>query len=776
MRLMNEALDISTEFDNPTSTFFQMEKLNNWDMNSLSGSITWCRKIKKARHAFNQTSMAYEDTKSWSFPPDYPEKPELLFSSFRISHSVFRVRIALREIAESQVEDETGILVDPCLDDPSGWQTDETEERIIFSSPSMIVELVRNPFSLVIRDGNGNLLTSTIHQHMQTSLRNSDEPVCEIVHNQQSWEKRGRVAFTLSHDERLYGTGESFTSLNKRGQTAVLWSQDAHGCQTERYYKPVPFVMSNRGWGLFLNTTMPAVFDMGKTYDRCFGVYAGDPIIDLFLFTGTPETMLTEYTRITGRAACPPLWSFGLWMSRITYKTREEVEAVADKMRTEKIPCDVIHIDTGWFESDWRCDFAFSPTRFPEPEAMIHRLAEDGYHISLWQLPYFTPRNPLYRELVENGYAVAGPGGRPPTDDAILDFTNPEASVWYKNHIRNLISNGVSAIKADFGEAAPLAGWYASGYDGMKEHNRYPLLYNKAVFEATCEASGEGVIWGRSAWAGSQRYPVHWAGDAENTASAMAATLRAGLSLGLSGFTFWSHDIGGFVKPSDKALYRRWLPFGMLTSHSRCHGAPPKEPWFYDREFTDFFRYTVEFKYRLMPYIMAESIAAANKGWPMVRPLFFHYPSDRTSWFVEDEYLFGRNILAAPIFSEDDDARDVYLPPGRWVDIQTDAVYEGGFWHMVSGGRLMMPVFVREGTVVPLVEPACSTSRIDWDSVTLYICSNTEGSGSHYSSYAASYHPDIGLYDIDTVSGRAVGADHIICRKVYSLVKPEMRQ
>jgi alpha-D-xyloside xylohydrolase len=232
-----------------------------------------------------------------------------------------------------------------------------------------------------------------------------------------------------------------------------------------------------------------------------------------------------------------------------------------------------------------------------------------------------------------------------------------------------------------------------------------------------------------------------------------------------------------FVKASDKALYRRWLPFGMLTSHSRCHGAPPKEPWLYDREFTDFFRYTVEFKYRLMPYIMAESITAASKGWPMVRPLFFHYPDDRTSWFVEDEYLFGHDILAASIFSEDADTRDVYLPPGCWVDIQTDAAYAGGAWHTVSGGRLMMPVFVREGAVIPLVEPAGNTSKIDWNSINLFVCVGAGGScgfSNNDSPAAVSYHPDFGLYSIDTVTCRAIGAETISCRKVYSLVESVM--
>jgi alpha-D-xyloside xylohydrolase len=352
---------------------------------------------------------------------------------------------------------------------------------------------------------------------------------------------------------------------------------------------------------------------------------------------------------------------------------------------------------------------------------MIRDLGEQGFKISLWQLPYFTPQNRLFGEIVENGYAVKDERGGRATEDAILDFSNPKAVAWYQKNLEELLKMGVGAIKVDFGEAAPVRGLYASGTSGFIEHNLYPLRYNQAVAEVTRAVTGESIIWARSAWAGSQRYPLHWGGDPEDTGSAMAATLRAGLSFGLSGFSFWSHDIGGFVHPPAEDLYRRWLPFGMLTSHSRCHGVPPREPWAYNEAFVDDFRRGVELKYRLMPYVWAQAQDSAHRGFPMLRALFVEYPDDPTSWLVEDEYLFGRDILVAPLFEDRAASRLVYLPPGGWIDYQTGRSYEGSRWHTIEAGPIAAVILVREGAVVPHAPVAQSTSSIEWGKIELLV-------------------------------------------------------
>ncbi len=394
--------------------------------------------------------------------------------------------------------------------------------------------------------------------------------------------RRTAAAFQLAHDEKIFGTGESFTRLDKRGQRVNAWTRDGMGVQNEFMYKPVPFFLSSRGYGMFVHTSAPVTFDFGKTFDQHNNIYTGDEQLDLFVFLGDPKEVLSEYTALTGRSPVPPVWSFGFWMSRITYKSEDEVRDVAAKLRQHRIPSDVIHLDTGWFETDWRSNYEFSKTRFRDPARMIADLRRQGFRVSLWQYTYFTPKNELYREIVSKGFHVRNESGGPPFEDAVLDMSNPEAVKWYQAKLAGLLKMGVGAIKVDFGEGAPVNGLYASGRTGLHEHNLYPLRYNKAVADITREVTGENIIWARSAWAGSQRYPLHWGGDAENTDSAMAATLRGGLSFGLSGFTYWSHDAGGFVRRAPRDLYRRWLAWGVLTSHTRAHGEPPREPWEYD--------------------------------------------------------------------------------------------------------------------------------------------------------------------------------------------------
>jgi alpha-D-xyloside xylohydrolase len=280
----------------------------------------------------------------------------------------------------------------------------------------------------------------------------------------------------------------------------------------------------------------------------------------------------------------------------------------------------------------------------------------------------------------------------------------------------------VGAIKVDFGEGAPLTGQYASGLSGWYEHNLYPLRYNKAVAEVTKEVTGDDVIWARSAWSGSQRYPLHWGGDAENTDSAMAAELRGGLSFGLSGFTYWSHDVGGFVNRAPRDLYRRWLAWGVLTSHTRAHGAPPREPWEYDEALTEDFRRALGLRYSLMPYIYAQAKDSSARGFPMARPLFFEYPNDPGSWAIDDEYMFGSDLLVAPMFASGE-RRGVYLPPGSWIDYQSGRVYEGASWHDIPAGQIPVVLLVKNHSVLPHIKVAQSTKDMDWDNIELRVFS-----------------------------------------------------
>jgi alpha-D-xyloside xylohydrolase len=350
---------------------------------------------------------------------------------------------------------------------------------------------------------------------------------------------------------------------------------------------------------------------------------------------------------------------------------------------------------------------------------MMADFKKNGIQTSLWQLPYFVPKNTLFPEIIEKGLFVKDRKGNLPYEDAVLDFSNPATVKWYQNKIAGLLHQGVGVIKVDFGEAAPPDGLYFSGQTGFYEHNLYPLRYNKVVADITKQVNGENIIWARSAWAGSQRYPVHWGGDPANTNTAMAATLRGGLSLGLCGFSFWAHDIGGFVNKKPEDIYRRWAPFGMLTSHTRSHGAPPTEPWEYGEDFMNAFRLADNMRYELMPYIYSQAKDCTERGLPMLRALFIEYPNDPGSWLVDDEYLFGTDMLVAPLF-ENTTKRDVYLPPGLWIDYQTGKVFPGG-WHNIVAGKIPIVVLIREGAVIPHIALAQSTAQMDWSKLELVV-------------------------------------------------------
>ena len=713
--LLNEPVDVGADFRDFSDTYYLADKLAEFDPAAHSGKINYQRAQYFTRQAFDNMLAVIRPVAANEFPEiEYEANPTLPFSVEFVSPKTLRIRVASGP-QFAKPADEL-MLAGPVPKDDS-WQYGKVEGGHRYASQFGSVTIWENPWQIEIRDAQGKLLTETDHATNNTSSFTPILPF-SFVRRAGDYSRSMNAAFTLSPGEKIFGCGESFTGLDKRGQRLVLWTDDANGVQNQGMYKPIPFFMSSRGYGMFLHTTAPITCDFGYSFGGVNALMLGDDELDLFVFLGSPKEILDEYTKLTGKSPLPPLWSFGLWMSRCTYSSEAQVREVAAKLRDNRIPCDVIHLDTGWFETDWRCNYEFSASRFTDPRKMIADLKNQGFHISLWQLPYFVPKNTLFNELVQKNLVVRDPKGNLPYEDAVLDFSNPATVEWYQAKLGNLLKMGVGAIKVDFGEAAPNNGLFASGRTGFYEHNLYPLRYNKAVAEITKKVTGENIIWARSAWAGSQRYPIHWGGDAENTDDGMAAELRGGLSLGLCGFSFWSHDVGGFVGKASEDLYRRWLAFGMLTSHSRCHGTAPKEPWNYSAEFLDDFRRIDEMKYELMPYVYAQAKDSSERGLPMLRTLFIEYPEDPGSWLVDDEYLFGSSILVAPLLQEHATARDVYLPPGNWIDYQSGNSYSGG-WQHLDAGKIPAVMLVREGTVIPQIKLAQSTMQLDWSHLEL---------------------------------------------------------
>ena len=544
---------------------------------------------------------------------------------------------------------------------------------------------------------------------------------------------RATMSFRCEAGECFAGTGERFRKMDLSGQTFYLKNQDGQGVNNRRAYKNIPFYMSSRMYGVFYHTYDYCRLSLADHSTRSVQFRNDRATIDAFVIGGgTPERILFHYRQLTGFPPMLPLWSFGIWMSRMTYFSADEVEGICRRLRDEHYPCDVIHLDTGWFRTDWLCEWKFNPERFPNPEAFIKRLADNGFKVSLWQLPYVAEGAEQIAEAKANRYIgpllheQASEGSNFSTLDyaGTIDFTYDKATEWYKSLLRELLEMGVKCIKTDFGENIHLDATYHS-MSPRQLNNIYALLYQKAAFEVTKDVTGDGIVWARAAWAGCQRYPLHWGGDSESSWAGMAGSLKGGLHFGLSGFAFWSHDVPGFHSepdfmnsPIDPKVYVRWTQFGVFSSHMRYHGSHKREPWFYP-SVAEIVKKWWRIRYWLIPYIIEESEAATTSGYPVIQAMLMHHPEDMTCWHIDDQYYFGRKLLVAPVMNSDD-RRDIYLPEGEWVDIFSGERFQGPAWLKKKDVPLdTMPVFCRPGTEISVYELEVeSTDDIDFSKVT----------------------------------------------------------
>jgi len=537
--------------------------------------------------------------------------------------------------------------------------------------------------------------------------------------------------FSLRPGEGVFGFGEKFLALDKIGQTVDLNMVEAMGTTTPRSYKNIPFFWTTGGWGVFLHHSARITCWVGSRAAADLQVAVEDDFLDYYLFVGSPQEILARYTDLTGRSAMPPRWSFGFWQSRISYRSAEEALEVVRKNREHAIPTDVLHLDTHWFRDDWRCDLEFDPERFPDPGAFMKEMRELGANVSLWQLPYIPEGSTLFDELLAvDGFVKTTdgdlydvglcytPGFRGPV--GCIDFTNPGAVRVYQSHLRRLFDLGARAIKADFGEQAPLDGVYHDGTPGHRMHNLYPLLYNRAVAEVTERATGESILWARSAWAGSQRYPLHWGGDSSANWHNLGPQIAGGLSLGLSGFPFWSMDIGGFVGEASGPLLVRWMQAGVFFSHPRIHGTGDRELWKRDPETLRICRDYVQLHYRLLPYLWAVARDSIERALPVSRALVLEFPDDPNTRSIGDQWLVGDALLVAPILDETG-RRRVYLPAGGWTDWWTGERTEGPRWISVVADLATLPLWLRDGAAIPLGPAMDYVDQRPLDALTLRI-------------------------------------------------------
>ncbi|ONI90053.1 alpha-xylosidase [Saccharothrix sp. ALI-22-I] len=521
-----------------------------------------------------------------------------------------------------------------------------------------------------------------------------------------------REQLVLGVGDAVYGLGERFGPLVKNGQTVDIWNADG-GTSSEQAYKNVPFFLTNAGYGIFVNHPGHVSFEVGSEAVSKVQFSVEGQSLEYFLIYGpTPREILRKYTALTGRPALPPAWSFGLWLSTsfTTDYDEQTVSGFIDGMLERDLPLSVFHFDCFWMREQHWCDFEWDPRTFPDPAGMLERLRARGLHISLWINPYIAQRSPMFAEGKANGYLLRRPNGDVWQWDlwqpgmALVDFTNPAARAWYASKLDALLEQGVDCFKTDFGERVPTDVVYHDGSDPERMHNYYTHLYNKTVFDLLRERRGEGeaVVFARSATAGGQQFPVHWGGDCEATYESMAESLRGGLSLGLSGFGYWSHDIGGFEGTPTAAVFKRWIAFGLLSSHSRLHGsASYRVPWLFDEESVDVLRRFTKLKLRLMPYLDQAARQASTEGVPMMRAMVVEFPDDPGCAHLERQYMLGDDLLVAPVFSDDGDV-SYYVPEGRWTHFLTGETVQGPRWVRDRCDFLTAPVLVRPNTILPV--------------------------------------------------------------------------
>jgi alpha-D-xyloside xylohydrolase len=618
------------------------------------------------------------------------------------------------------------------VDNTVTLSVEETIDTYKISSGSLNLIINRQTAEMQFNRGDYKLTTSRNKDlaYIKTAFKG-------FVYETDNHDAYMREQLGLSVGELIYGLGERFTPFVKNGQTVDIWNEDG-GTSTELSYKNIPFYLSNRGYGVFVNSPDKVSFEVSSEMVKKVGFSVPGESLDYFIFNGpTMKDALARYTDLTGKPALPPAWTFGLWLSTSFTTNYDEatVTSFVDGMAERDIPLSVFHFDCFWMKGFHWCDFKWDKDVFPDPVGMIKRLKEKGLRICVWINPYIAQESELFEEGMKNGYFVKRTNGDVWQWDmwqpgmALVDFTNPEACKWFTSKLEALMDMGVDCFKTDFGERIPTKDVvYYNGADPVKMHNYYTYLYNKTVFDLLERKRGKGnaVLFARSATAGGQKFPVHWGGDCWSDFESMSESLRGGLSLTMSGFGFWSHDIGGFEDTSTPDVYKRWVAFGLMSSHSRLHGSSSyRVPWAYDEESVEVARFFTKLKISLMPYLYRNAIETNRTGIPTMRSMVLEFQNDPACQYLDKQYMLGESLLIAPIFNEEGMA-EYYVPEGRWTNFLTGEAVAGGRWIKEHHGYLSIPCLVKENSIIP-VGAVDKTPEYDYaQDVTLKVYELTE--------------------------------------------------
>lgn len=596
------------------------------------------------------------------------------------------------DIAESK----TGIL-----------KAEELEDRLVIYSGTLRMEIMKANAAIAFYRGDEKITGSGAKDlaYMKTNWKG-------FAYDKGPEDAYMREQLSLGVGELVYGLGERFGAFVKNGQSIDIWNEDG-GTSTEQSYKNIPFYVSNKGYGVYVNHPERVSFEVATEVVTKVEFSVPGEQLDYFIINGpTMKEVLMRYTDITGKPSLPAPWTFGLWLSTSFTTNYDEntVMSFVDGMLERGIPMKVFHFDCFWMKDFSWCDFTWDSRVFPDPEGMLKRLKAKGLKICVWINSYVGQESSMFEEGVKGGYFLKRPNGDVWQWDmwqpglAIVDYTNPAACEWYAKKLEALIDMGVDCFKTDFGERIPTDCVYYDGSDPVKMHNYYTYLYNKVVYDVIKKKKGEkeAILFARSATVGGQKFPVHWGGDCWSDYESMEESLRGGLSLTSSGFGYWSHDIGGFESTSTPDVYKRWCAFGLLSTHSRLHGSTSyRVPWAYDEESVDVVRYFTRLKASMMPYLYRNAIETSRTGIPMMRSMVLEYTEDKNCSYLATQYMLGDSLLVAPIFN-DKSMAEYYLPEGTWTSLLSGDIKEGGKWYKEEHGYLSIPLYVKEGSIVAM--------------------------------------------------------------------------
>jgi len=546
----------------------------------------------------------------------------------------------------------------------------------------------------------------------------------------------------LEKEEKIFGLGENTVNgMNKRGTKEDIWVIHSF----EKCDKPIPFMLSTAGFGLYLNSGYRSHFDIGQLIEDELAISVFGNGVDLFIIVQEElSDIVCEYSKLTGHAPLPPKWAFGYWQSTTKNVGQKTLIENIQEFKEKSVGLSVIAIDPVWQKFPLQ-NLQWNEEYFPKPQQFIDEVKKQNIQLALWTAPFLNSNSAAYKEAVENGYVLVDEEGKPGhitwwigEKAVVIDFSNPQAAQWWGDKIGELVRQGVKVIKTDGGDTnqTPPFLYTKNGVSFKQAHNLYPLMFARGVYDSMKRHSaGERVTtWQRTAYAGQQKYGCLWGGDQKADFSGGRVLIKAGQQAGMMGIPFWSHDMGGFSGciPTEEYFIRSYQ-WGLLSPLSRAHG-PVTKPWEKGDLAEKITSKYIALRYRLLPYIYSLGWQSHKTGMPIMRAMLLEYQEDPNVFSTEYQYMLGKDILVAPIFEPSGEPnytakREIYLPKGKWYDFWTGQLYVGPRKIRYTADIDTLPLFVKAGAIIPMSR---NWEDMSWTAIDLHVYSGDKGEFTLY--------------------------------------------